>query len=58
MKYVHTLDVCFNVKSDSDDWYDLTPEAKIAALQLRLSKLINNPQEIADAFGHVDTYEA
>jgi hypothetical protein len=56
-RFTHTLDVAFNVQGDSDDWGDLQKQAILDALRARLDYLTAHPDECADAFGHVDTYE-
>lgn len=58
-KYVHTLDIAFNVQSDHEDWQDVPAQEIIDALRRRVEYITSPAQlgELADAVGHVDTYE-
>lgn len=57
MSFVHTLDVAFNVRSEHEDWMNVSLAEAIAALQARLDYIKSRPEEWADAIGHVDTQE-
>ncbi len=54
----HTLDICFNVRSHKMDHTELTREEILAALEERIRDLKeSDPGEMADACGHVETYQ-
>jgi len=55
--YNHMLDVAFTINSSSENWYDISIEDIINALQARVDYLRNNPQEASDAFGYSDSFE-
>jgi hypothetical protein len=57
--FVHTLDICFNVRSHKMAHEQLTREEILAALEERIRDLrASDPSEMADACGHVETYPA
>jgi hypothetical protein len=61
-KFTHTFNLCFNVKSDSNDPTDVTADQQLAALALRLAVLmkdnLDQHQDVTEAFGCCDTIES
>lgn len=57
MKFIHDFDLVASLKSEHEDFDDVPKEEIIAAMQSRLNALKRNPDEIREAFGHVQTNE-
>jgi len=56
--FTHTLDICFNVRSDKEDYEDLTEAEIHDALRQRIENLrFNSDGELLEAVGLVETYE-
>jgi len=55
-KYSHLMDVAFQFSDLNEDPTKSKPEVMLDALQKRVDYLRANPSELADAFGHCDTY--
>jgi hypothetical protein len=50
------MDVAFQFSDLNEDPTKSKPEVMLDALQKRVDYLRANPSELADAFGHCDTY--
>jgi hypothetical protein len=61
-KFTHTFDVCFTVKSDSEDPANLKPQEYLAGMAWRLAKLMkeetDQSHDVTEAFGYIDTVES